>query len=70
MITLGLLITISTLTLHQHCVMDVVLTYSLTASFLFITIKTGWDKKLLQWINRPVPKKEMKQESEAENQTA
>jgi hypothetical protein len=52
MIVLGALISLSTLTLHQHCVADVVLTYGLTALFLALTALFHWDDKLLAWFER------------------
>jgi len=36
LIAMGAAITLSTLTLHQHCVMDAVLTYAMTAGFFLI----------------------------------
>ncbi|MDR0366315.1 MAG: phosphatase PAP2 family protein [Bifidobacteriaceae bacterium] len=53
MVVLGGLITLSTLMLHQHCVMDVVITYAMTGLFLFITIKLKLDKKLIAWFIKP-----------------
>ncbi|MDR1185550.1 MAG: phosphatase PAP2 family protein [Coriobacteriales bacterium] len=49
MIIMGLLISLATLMLHQHCLMDVVLTYAMTGLFLAITIRFKLDKKLLAW---------------------
>jgi len=46
MITLGVLISLSTLMLHQHCLMDVILTYSMTAAFFHITRKYNLAEKL------------------------
>jgi len=37
MILLGAAISLSTLLLHQHCVMDVLITYPMTALFLYLT---------------------------------
>jgi hypothetical protein len=50
MVTMGVLISLSTLTLHQHCVMDVVLTYAMTLIFLAVTVQFHWDNKLLKWL--------------------
>ncbi|MDR1823950.1 MAG: phosphatase PAP2 family protein [Bifidobacteriaceae bacterium] len=52
MLALGALISLSTLTLHQHCVLDVVLTYAMTALFLALTRWFHWDDKLLAWFER------------------
>jgi hypothetical protein len=49
MIAAGLLVSLSTLLLHQHCLLDVILTYALTGLFLAISIKRRLDAKLLGW---------------------
>jgi hypothetical protein len=50
MILVGILITLSTLFLHQHCVFDVILTYAMTGLFLFLTVKFKLDIRLEKWI--------------------
>jgi len=42
LIVMGGAITLSTLTLHQHCIMDAVLTYAMTALFYLLTLQ--WEK--------------------------
>ncbi|MDR1798229.1 MAG: phosphatase PAP2 family protein [Clostridiales Family XIII bacterium] len=45
LIAMGGAITLSTLTLHQHCVMDAVLTYAMTAGFYALTVRFKWFEK-------------------------
>jgi hypothetical protein len=49
MILLGAAISLSTLFLHQHCVMDVILTYAMTALFLFIDGRYRLAARLEHW---------------------
>jgi hypothetical protein len=52
MIIAGVLISLSTLTLHQHCLLDVILTYAMTGIFLAITVRFKLDEKLLRWFEK------------------
>jgi hypothetical protein len=52
MIIMGMLISLSTLGLHQHCVLDVVLTYAMTGLFLTLTTRCKLDVKLLAWFEK------------------
>jgi hypothetical protein len=45
-ITLGVVLSISTLTLHQHNIFDVIMTYSMTLFFMWLTSKYELDNKL------------------------
>jgi hypothetical protein len=46
MIGFGLLITLSTFLLHQHAIMDAVLTYLLVGGCWWLDDRVGWSKKL------------------------
>jgi len=52
MILLGVLISLSTLLLHQHCVMDVLITYSMTAVFIYIIEKYALAERFESFLNK------------------
>jgi hypothetical protein len=52
MIAVGASVSLSTLTLHQHCLMDVILTYAMTGIFLAVTVRYKLDEKLLRWFEK------------------
>lgn len=52
MLILGSLISLSTLTLHQHCLMDVVMTYVMTGIFFHLMNKYDLAIQLEKFLNR------------------
>jgi hypothetical protein len=52
MLTLGGLISLSTLTLHQHCLMDVVMTYVMTGIFFHLMNKYDLAIRFEEFLNR------------------
>jgi len=52
LIVMGLVVSLATFTLHQHAVADAVLTYLMTYVFIRLTMRYGWDQKLLGWMSK------------------